>query len=1063
MAAAGNEWINGYLEAILDAGVKLRGEQGGGRAGAALALTPRLMQSPALADAAAYSPTRYFVEEVVSRFDESGLHKTWTKVVAMRSSQERNNRLENLCWRIWHVARKKKQVEWEYSKQLARRRREQELGSREAAEELSEGAPAAGEGGDQQQTSRFARINSEVRIVSDDEDDVAKDNRNLYIVLISIHGLVRGENMELGRDSDTGGQVKYVVELARALAATPGVHRVDLLTRQISCPDVDWTYGEPVEMLTRASDADDEDSNDATGGAYIIRLPCGPRDKYLPKETLWPHIPEFVDRALAHVTNVARALADHLAAGDPTTTSPPTPVWPYVIHGHYADAAEVAAQMASALDVPMVMTGHSLGRNKLDQLLRLGRMPRAEIQGTYRIARRIEAEETGLDAAEVVVTSTKQEVEEQWGLYDGFDVMVERKLRVRRRRGVSCLGRYMPRMVVIPPGMDFSYVDAGDGDDDIQALISPGKAKKPLPPIWSEVLRFFTNPHKPMILALSRPDPKKNVTTLLKAYGESRHLRELANLTLILGNRDDIEEMSGGAGTVLTAVLKLIDRYDLYGQVAYPKHHKQTDVPHIYRLAAKTKGVFINPALVEPFGLTLIEAAAYGLPVVATKNGGPVDIIAALHNGLLVDPHDAAAITDALLSLLADKSRWVECRRAGLRNIHRFSWPHHCRLYLSHLAARCDHPAAPHHQLLRVPAAGAGATSGDDGSLSESLRGLSISIDASHDAKPTGAGDSAAAIMDALRRRRRSATDARPAAASGSPRAAAAAAGFAPGRRQGLLVVAADCYLSDGTPDVEALKRAVGAALSAAAAAGGRLGLVLATGMTVAEAGAALGHCGADPAALDALVCSSGAELCYPWKGERELAADEEYAGHVAFRWPGEHVRSAVPRLGTADGATEGDITVDEDASSAHCLAYAVAAAGGGGAAARVKKVDSIRQSLRMRGFRCNLVYTRACTRLNVVPLSASRPRALRYLSIQWGIDMSKVAVLVGDKGDTDRERLLPGLHKTLVVPGLVTHGSEELLRDDDGIMTEDIVAMDSPNIVTLDGDLAPEDIVKAI
>ncbi|CAO2152462.1 unnamed protein product [Urochloa humidicola] len=1074
MAAVGNEWINGYLEAILDAGVKLRGGQGSGGAGA-LALTPRLLQSPALADAAAYSPTRYFVEEVVSRFDESGLHKTWTKVVAMRSSQERNNRLENLCWRIWHVARKKKQVEWEYSKQLARRRLEQELGSREAAEELSEGekeqrpdgTPAVGDGGDLQQTSRFARINSEVRIVSDDEDDVAKDERNLYIVLISIHGLVRGENMELGRDSDTGGQVKYVVELARALAATPGVHRVDLLTRQISCPDVDWTYGEPVEMLTRASDAD-ADSDDVTGGAYIIRLPCGPRDKYLPKESLWPHIPEFVDRALAHVTNVARALADHLAASDPSAaTAPPTPVWPYVIHGHYADAAEVAAQMASALDVPMVMTGHSLGRNKLDQLLRLGRMPRAEIQGTYRIARRVEAEETGLDAAEVVVTSTKQEVEEQWGLYDGFDVMVERKLRVRRRRGVSCLGRYMPRMVVIPPGMDFSYVDAGDGDDDIQALISPGKAKKPLPPIWSEVLRFFTNPHKPMILALSRPDPKKNVTTLLKAYGESRHLRELANLTLILGNRDDIEEMSGGAGTVLTAVLKLIDRYDLYGQVAYPKHHKQTDVPHIYRLAAKTKGVFINPALVEPFGLTLIEAAAYGLPVVATKNGGPVDIIAALHNGLLVDPHDASAITDALLSLLADKSRWVECRRAGLRNIHRFSWPHHCRLYLSHLAASCDHPAAePHHQLLRVPAAGAGASataaSGEDGSLSESLRGLSISIDASHDAK---AADSAAAIMDALRRRRRSAaTDARPAAAaSGSPRAAAAAAGFAPGRRQGLLVLAADCYLSDGTLDVKGLNRAIGLALSACAAAGGgRLGLVLATGMTVAEACAALGDCGADPAAFDALVCSSGAELCYPWRkgdGERELSADEEYAGHVAFRWPGEHVRSAVPRLGTADGATEGDLAADVDASSAHCLAYAVA----GGGAARVKKVDSIRQSLRMRGFRCNLVYTRACTRLNVVPLSASRPRALRYLSIQWGIDMSKVAVLVGDKGDTDRERLLPGLHKTLVVPGLVTHGSEELLRDDDGIMTEDIVAMDSPNIVTLDGDLAPEDIVKAI
>lgn len=58
---------------------------------------------------------------------------------------------------------------------------------------------------------------------------------------------------------------------------------------------------------------------------------------------------------------------------------------------------------------------------------------------------------------------------------------------------------------------------------------------------------------------------------------------------MILGNRDDIEEMVGSSATVLTNVLKLIDKYDLYGKVAYPKHHKQTDVPQIYRLAAKTK------------------------------------------------------------------------------------------------------------------------------------------------------------------------------------------------------------------------------------------------------------------------------------------------------------------------------------------------------------------------------------------------------------------------------------------------------------------------------------------
>lgn len=92
------------------------------------------------------------------------------------------------------------------------------------------------------------------------------------------------------------------MELARALGATPGVYRVDLLTRQISAPDVDWSYGEPTEMLTQGDDAMNETGESA--GAYIIRIPFGPRDKYIPKERLWPHIQEFVDGALNHIMQV---------------------------------------------------------------------------------------------------------------------------------------------------------------------------------------------------------------------------------------------------------------------------------------------------------------------------------------------------------------------------------------------------------------------------------------------------------------------------------------------------------------------------------------------------------------------------------------------------------------------------------------------------------------------------------------------------------------------------------------------------------------------------------------
>lgn len=49
----------------------------------------------------------------------------------------------------------------------------------------------------------------------------------IKITLISLHGLIRGHDCELGRDADTGGQVKYVLELARELAAQPMVREVE--------------------------------------------------------------------------------------------------------------------------------------------------------------------------------------------------------------------------------------------------------------------------------------------------------------------------------------------------------------------------------------------------------------------------------------------------------------------------------------------------------------------------------------------------------------------------------------------------------------------------------------------------------------------------------------------------------------------------------------------------------------------------------------------------------------------------------------------------------------------
>ncbi|KAK3034316.1 hypothetical protein RJ639_032656 [Escallonia herrerae] len=1026
---ARNEWINGYLEAILDVGtrtavVESHGNADNSKSSIKNSIGKRFDEKLRFEkfhgrekNEKLFSPTKYFVEEVVNSFDESDLHRTWIKVIATRNTRERSNRLENMCWRIWHLARKKKQIAWDDAQKLEKRHLEREKGRDDAADDLSELSEGEKEKGDANQTEspaptndKMSRINSDMKMWSDEDK-----SKHLYIVLISLHGLVRGDNMELGRDSDTGGQVKYVVELARALASMKGVHRVDLLTRQVTSLEVDSSYGEPIEMLSCPSDGCN------SCGAYIIRIPCGPHDKYIPKESLWPYLPEFVDGALSHIVTMARALGEQVDGGKP--------MWPYVIHGHYADAGEVAARLSGALNVPMVLTGHSLGRNKFEQLLTQGRLSREDINSTYKIMRRIEGEELGLDATEMVVTSTRQEIEEQWGLYDGFDIKLERKLRVRRRRGVSCLGRYMPRMVVIPPGMDFSYVttqDSLEGDGDLKSLIGTDKTqnKRPIPPIWSEIMRFFTNPHKPMILALSRPDPKKNVTTLLKAFGECRPLRELANLTLILGNRDDIEEMSNGSSVVLTTVLKLIDKYDLYGQVAYPKHHKQSEVPEIYRLAAKTKGVFINPALVEPFGLTLIEASAYGLPVVATKNGGPVDILKALSNGLLIDPHDQKATADALLKLVAEKNLWLECRKNGLKNIHRFSWPEHCHNYLSHLEhCRNRHPTT-RLQIMPSP----------EEPMSESLRDvvdLSLKFSLDGDFKPNGDVDAATRHKELIEALTRKATSDCKSSTS-----------YFPGRRQGLYIIAPDCYNREGIC-TETLQLTIRNVIKAVGSKSGQTGFVLLTGLSLPETRDALKNCQINLEDFDALVCSSGSEMYCPW---RDFEVDEDYEGHIEYRWPGENVRSMVKRLAKLEDEAQEDMVEYMSPSSSRCFSYSIKPG------AKTRRIDDLRQRLRMRGFRCNLVYTHAGARLNVIPLFASRAQALRYLSVRWGIDLSKMVVFVGEKGDTDYEDMLVGLHKTVILRGSVEYASEKLLRSEDSFKREDSVPQDSPSIAFAEG-----------
>jgi len=450
-------------------------------------------------------------------------------------------------------------------------------------------------------------------------------SRRPYIQMFSIHGLLRSQNLELGWDADTGGQIKYVVELANSLSKRSDIGRVDLFTRLVGDKRVSSDYSQPIETVNEK--------------LRIIRIQCGGR-QYMRKELLWPHLDEYADKTIKFIKR-ENAIPD-------------------IVHGHYPDAGFVAMQLSSSFGLPFIYTGHSLGRAKLNKLLNEG-MPEAEIIKKFKIERRIETEENILASADLIVTSTRHEIDQQYGLY--------------RNKSI-------PQYKVIPPGIDIEkfYPYYHDLLEDSEKSENARYAQASM---LTELNRFFLHPDKPLILALCRPDKRKNISGLIRTYGEDLELQAMANLAVFAGLRKDIDIMEENERDVLTRMLLLMDKYDLYGKMAIPKKHDfEHEVPALYRIAAEKRGVFINPALTEPFGLTLLEASASGVPIVATNDGGPNDIMRNCKNGILVNPNKPKTIANALKKIITDSQLWERYSKNGILNVRKhYTWASHARMY----------------------------------------------------------------------------------------------------------------------------------------------------------------------------------------------------------------------------------------------------------------------------------------------------------------------------------------------------------------------------------------------
>ena len=188
------------------------------------------------------------------------------------------------------------------------------------------------------------------------------------IAMLSVHGYF--DPVPILGATDTGGQVTYVLELAKGMAEL-GVG-VDIYTRR---------FGDRAEI---------EPVND---DVRVIRIAAG-NNEFIRKEDLFPHLDELADNMAAFMDS--NELSYEL------------------LHSHYWDAGYVAMKLSERLGVPFIHTSHSLGAWKKEQM---GGDPE-EMEKTFKFSQRVHWENIIFRAAAAHTVTTKDGLANHKRLYD---------------------------------------------------------------------------------------------------------------------------------------------------------------------------------------------------------------------------------------------------------------------------------------------------------------------------------------------------------------------------------------------------------------------------------------------------------------------------------------------------------------------------------------------------------------------------------------------------------------------------------------------------------------------
>ncbi|KAF3947779.1 hypothetical protein ACB098_10G112200 [Castanea mollissima] len=476
------------------------------------------------------------------------------------------------------------------------------------------------------------------------------------VVILSPHGYFGQANV-LGLP-DTGGQVVYILDQVRALEnemllrirrqgldITP---RILIVTRLI--PDSKGTTCN--QRLERVS---------GTEHAHILRVPFrsekGILRKWISRFDVWPYLETFAEDAASELVAELQGLPDFII-------------------GNYSDGNLVSSLLAHKMGVTQCTIAHALEKTKY---------PDSDIywkkfEDKYHFSCQFTADLLAMNNADFIITSTYQEIagtKNTVGQYESHTAFTLPGLY----RVVHGIDVFDPKFNIVSPGADMCiYFPYSEKEKRLTALHDSIEKLLYDPEQNDEHIGTLSDRSKPLIFTMARLDRVKNITGLVELFGKSAQLRELVNLVVVGGyfdvnkskDREEIEEIE--------KMHLLMEKYKLDGQIRWiSAQMNRARNGELYRYIADTKGAFVQPAIYEAFGLTVVEAMTCGLPTFATCHGGPAEIIEHGISGFHIDPYHpdqaAAVMVDFFQKCKEDPSYWNKISDGGLQRIYeRYTW-----------------------------------------------------------------------------------------------------------------------------------------------------------------------------------------------------------------------------------------------------------------------------------------------------------------------------------------------------------------------------------------------------